>query len=447
MKTIHPLFILLLLYLFSSTFGFIIPSSLSADELRDNSLRERTKQGITIPITGAHLNWFQGFHWVSRNENLILKIGGKFALDTGDIDPNDSLDNAFPDLAGYETIIRTATLAASGRLFKSVDFKLEFDFANSGDVQDNWIRFKPIPYLGLLQIGHFKEPFSLESQGSINHRTFMESPLPTQAFSPGRNLGLMLFNQVLGNRVTWEVGAFYNIGSFSTVGNAKDKILAANGYDITARIVGRPWYSTDGRQLLHLGLSYNYGFRDGDPRDSDDRIQIRTRPETRLTDDRLADTGQFIGSRINKINAELAAVVGPFSLQGEWYYDNVDTAGQDLAFWGYYLQGSAVLTGENRGYDTLRGIFTGITPKRSFNPLHGEWGAWELAGRLSYLDLNDGFIKGGEELNLTAGLNGYLRSNVRVMFNYTRAKLENRRDPLVESGWANIVQARFQFFF
>ena len=275
----------------------------------------------------------------------------------------------------------------------------------------------------------------------------MENSLPTQAFSPGRNLGLMLFNQVLGNRVTWEVGAFYNIGSFSTVGNAKDKILAANGYDITARIVGRPWYSTDGRQLLHLGLSYNYGFRDDDPRDSDDRIQIRTRPETRLTDDRLADTGQFIGSRINKINAELAAVVGPFSLQGEWYYDNVDTAGQDLAFWGYYLQGSAVLTGENRGYDTLRGIFTGITPKRSFNPLHGEWGAWELAGRLSYLDLNDGFIKGGEELNLTAGLNGYLRSNVRVMFNYTRAKLENRRDPLVESGWANIVQARFQFFF
>jgi len=59
----------------------------------------------------------------------------------------------------------------------------------------------------------------------------------------------------------------------------------------------------------------------------------------------------------------------------------------------------------------------------------------------------DGPIRGGEELNFTAGLNWYLRSNARVMVNYIRANLRDREDPPVDEGSADIIQMRFHIFF
>lgn len=84
-----------------------------------------------------------------------------------------------------------------------------------------------------------------------------------------------------------------------------------------------------------------------------------------------------------------------------------------------------------------------------WHPLKRKWGAWEVAARLSYLDLNDGGdIKGGQETNLTLGLNWYLNPNLRLMFNYIRAHVENRgTSPPVDKGNANIFQTRLQFAF
>jgi phosphate-selective porin OprO/OprP len=291
-----------------------------------------------------------------------------------------------------------------------------------------------------------KEPFSLERESSINHRTFMENSLPTQALATGRNIGVMLYNTAFDNRLTWKVGGFFNTGSFSDVGNPQDRISDANGYNITARVTGRPWSSADGRRLLHLGLSYSYRSRDADINDSDKRIRFSTQPESRLTDERLVDTGRFFSDGINAINPEFALVSGPFSLQGEYFHSFVDFA-DDLQFFGFYLYGSYVITGEHRRYNPIRSVFTGIRPKHDFQPFEGKWGAWEVAARVSYLDLNDGPIRGGEELNVTLGLNWYLRSNLRIMVNYIRANLKDREDPPVDDGTADIIMSRINLFF
>ena len=64
-------------------------------------------------------------------------------------------------------------------------------------------------------------------------------------------------------------------------------------------------------------------------------------------------------------------------------------------------------------------------------------GAFELTGRYSYLDLDDGAILAGRLGNVTVGANWYLQSSVRVMLNYTWARLNRSNN-------GNIVGMRFQ---
>jgi phosphate-selective porin len=61
--------------------------------------------------------------------------------------------------------------------------------------------------------------------------------------------------------------------------------------------------------------------------------------------------------------------------------------------------------------------------------------------------LNDEEIRGGRERNITAGVNWHLSPNFRFMFNYVRANVEDRADPQINNGRANIYQARFQIAF
>jgi phosphate-selective porin OprO/OprP len=292
-----------------------------------------------------------------------------------------------------------------------------------------------------------KEPFSLEELTSSKHITFMERSLPTLAFTPGRNIGIMADNAVLDSRMTWAAGAFWSTGSLSDVGEGKDAISQSNGFNLTARITGLPLYAEEGRKLLHLGLSYSHEFRRNVA--SDAQVVYKPRPESHLTDNRLVNTDTFSAESVDLINPELAIVTGPLSFQGETYLSIVDApALGDPRLWGYYVFGSYFLTGENRNYQTSHAVFAKVDPKNNFHFGNGGWGAWELGLRYAYVDLNDEALKGGKERNITAGLNWYLNPKTRFMLNYIRANVKDRLSPpRVKDGHANIWQARFQIEF
>jgi phosphate-selective porin OprO/OprP len=115
----------------------------------------------------------------------------------------------------------------------------------------------------------------------------------------------------------------WNTVSFSNLGEGKDGFTDADGYDLTLRITGLPWVEEAGRWLLNLGLSYTHGFRD------EDKIRFRARPELRLTDLRLVDTGSFNSNGLDTISTELAFVYGPLSFQGEILYNFTDADAAD----------------------------------------------------------------------------------------------------------------------
>jgi phosphate-selective porin OprO/OprP len=254
----------------------------------------------------------------------------------------------------------------------------------------------------------------------------------SDVFSPKRNTGLGVANTALNKRLTWAAGVFRDTDSYgdgSGDGN----------YNLTARVTGLPWYEEDGRRLAHLGLSYSH-------RNPDAFIRVRQRPEAHLSNVRFVDTGLFYAKGEDRYSLEAALVYGPLSLQAEYIASSIDTRRHgDVNLDGYYVFGSYVLTGENRRYNTTSGAFGSIHPNRNFS-LSSEnrgWGAWELTLRYSSLDLNDSGIHGGEEDNVTVGVNWYLNPNTRWMLNYVRANVDH---PLYD-GAVDILQTRFQFAF
>ena len=134
-------------------------------------------------------------------------------------------------------------------------------------------------------------------------------------------------------------------------------------------------------------------------------------------------------------------MTGPFSLEGEWYTSLVsredDLSG--LSFSGFYVQSSFFLTGESRGeqYVTAYGEFDSpVHPRHNADFKEGGWGAWPLAARYSYLDLNDDDIRGGILGDVTLGLNWQLNPNFRWMLNYVHSHRNG-------AGAADIIATRF----
>ena len=445
-------------YFLISLSGCLFLVIFASGTLADNQLAEAlgfgyegfkttAQEGVSGPIGHWHYYWKDGFRIDSREKNLNLKFNLNIMGDGGYINDDDELKNAFPDLKGSSLLFRRLMVTMAGSLYDFAEFKLQVDFANARDIKDEWIRFKGIPYIGHVTVGHIKEPFSLEKLTSLTAITFMERALPTLAFTPGRNFGITRQSPAFDRRMTWAVGAFLNTGSFSSVGDSEDQLSEANGWDFTGRITGLPHYEDQGRRLVHVGLSYTHQVREDAI--SDAQVQFRARPESRLTDDRLVDTGGFSANWQGMINPEVAMVSGPFSFQGETCLTYVDRdTGGNPWFWGFYLFGSYILTGENRNYETSKGVFTQVMPNRNFHLTKEGWGALELALRFSYLDLNDAGINGGREHNMTAGLNWYLTPNTRFMFNFIRARVKDRdTQPSVDNGLSHIFQARFQMEF
>jgi len=329
--------------------------------------------------------------------------------------------------------LRRARLSLSGTVLKDWDYKMEADFAgvatspatndkpgtsNSVVVTDAYLRyngFRPAS----ITAGNFKVPFSLEAVSSGKYLTFMERGLPF-AFLNLRSLGGMVSTN--GDNWTVAAGLF---GDTVTQQNNDDE-----GWGTAGRITFAPWFQKD--RVLHLGFSGQYRVPDanGDNKKALQTVRFRSKPESDVIMDdlsgtgslgRLVDTGSIAGD-VNDyalLGVEAAGVYGPASLQGEYIRATVGRVTKnDLAFDGYYIYGSYFLTGDIRNYKADKGVFDIIQPAKPFK-LHGDgWGAWELATRYSALDLNDADVKGGEERNVTVGLNWYPNSFVRLMANY-----------------------------
>lgn len=333
--------------------------------------------------------------WETNEGEFKLQVGGRIMVDAASYDE----DNVELD-GGDGTEFRRARLFVAGTMFHDWDWKAQYDFAgNEAEIKDAYIRytgFEP----ATITVGQFKQPFSLEELTSSKYITFMERALPTVAFATSRRIGLG--TNSAGNNWTWAASLYGREEGDDTSGD--------EGYGVGARLTWAPW--NEKTKVLHFGGSAAWE----DPEDND--VRFRSRPESHITSTRMVDTGDFPNpDNFTKYGIEAATVLGPFSLQGEYMQVQAqdNTPGlSDPDFDGGYIYGSWFLTGESRNYKN--GAFGRVSPKHPLGK--GGIGAWELALRYSTIDLDDGSFNGGDEDNITVGVNWYVNKYVRFMANY-----------------------------
>jgi phosphate-selective porin OprO/OprP len=366
-------------------------------EALQNSIEEIKKQQakVTPSWKGAPQYEDKEGGWSFKPKGLIQYDAGYVGFPDGDERRGTVGGINFGNL-GWSTRARRLTLGADGTIPGGFRYSAEFNFAQSlVDFEDVYLAydFKKSPITA--QIGYFYPFASLETMTSSKYTSFMERAGITDAFSHNRRIGAALVaNDKTSDK--WVVQG----GIFSEEMNQES--FNRTGWSATLRAVYSP---TLGPARLHLGANFEHRVnkKEGQSRN------YQARPMTQITDQRFVSTGAISSKGDDIVGLELAAIIKSFHLAAEaqkvWVRGTYTAAEQaailaDLttnttpngaplngnpSFWGGYVEAGFYLTGETRAYKG--GSFGRVKVLHPFND--GGWGAFQINGRVDYLDLSD----------------------------------------------------------
>lgn len=328
-----------------------------------------------------------------------MQLFGRVHLDATHFD-DDKFDH--PSNANF----RRARLGIKGNLGEDFEYKSEIDFGEEA------VNFKEVTltYTGLnaadIKIGHHKPAFGMEQNTSSNYMMFIERAAPTNAFSRDEEIGL----NIIGGGDNWTLaGGVFNQDAATSAGDPDEDIT----FDTRGTMNVLGFGNNVGDNVLHVGAGYSH-------RKPESAVTFAAAPAGEGP--ALVSTGAISATEhVDVYNAELAAIFGPVTFQGEYFNADVsrDNGNADVDLDGYYAQAGWFLTGEQRPYK--KGTFKRVKPKSPFSLKNGGWGAWEVLARYENADLNDAGagITGGELDNITLGLNWHLTDYIRLMVNVT----------------------------
>jgi phosphate-selective porin OprO and OprP len=379
----------------------------------------QTAQEAEQAAPDIDVKWAPGPTFSSKDGSWSVHVRGRLLVDGGALGDDDDLyknDNG--------TEFRAARLGVEGSFYKGWSYRFETDFGlGDVDVKDAYVEYDgELVDPAYVRVGQYKMPNSLDWLTGNRFITFMERSAIVDAFALDRQIGLG--TGASGDNWGADVGVFGQ--------NAAD----AND-DEGYALAGRAHYAffpdpadqgSDSSQLVHLGASARYRNFDNDTFDSE--VRYRQRPFFHFTGRRSVDTGLVEDAEGDVwAGAELAWVNGPFSLQGEVANTALERKNGEADannLWGGYLGASWSLTGEHRNYDPAEGVFDRV--KVSAPLQEGGPGAWEVAARADYIDLNDEGVKGGEQISYIGGVNWYVNDYVRFMLDGAVTQVFNARD-------------------
>lgn len=341
------------------------------------------------------------------------------------------------------TNFRRARIGIEGTAFRDWNYAITYEAGSgsgteSAGLQQAWVEYAGWKPFGLtapvrIRAGAFAVENTLEGATSNSDQLFLERPSSVEvvrsAFGgDGRNaLGIFANGDRL-NLSAVLTGSLINTGGYS------DEQTGA-----VARVAWLPVSSPD--YSLHLGANYSTIFQLADTSVGAPGVPTITyedRPELRVDGTRLVSAGPLPAHNATSYGVELGGQWKNLFASAEYIQFQADRTGAlDTAeFSGWYVQGSWILTGEQRRWNAANGGFGGIRPTNAFDPRADKWGAFEIAGRYSLLDLNDregvvgsaapsaNSVRGGEQVVTSLGLNWYPNSVVRFMLDFQNVDVD-----------------------
>ncbi len=363
------------------------------------STKATTVSTVSVGERGFSLEGADGAF--SLRLRSLVQVDGRIYPDDGGVSGNDTF------------LVRRARIELAGKLFDKFDYRVMPDFAGTTPtLLDAWLNWRINPHFQVL-VGKRKLPIGLEREQSREFNLMNEFGYPT-SLVPNRDIGIALHGKVVD-------GLDYFVGAFNGTSDGGSVVTDADDEkSIAARLFATPFASGDNAVLkgLGFGIAGTYGDSEGTP------ANFRTVGQQTFF--------RWAGGTVNdgttwRVVPQLYYYNGPFGLLGEYAISSQElrngAATDSIENTAWQVTASWVLTGEDA-------TFRGVKPKKpaSFGGTKG-WGAWQLAARVSELDIdNDAFpafagaaTSPSRAFSSGGGINWYLNPQVRINadYNYT----------------------------
>jgi phosphate-selective porin OprO/OprP len=402
----------------------------------------------------------------TADDQNCIAITSRVHFDVGGYDYRPNTAATVPQRLDDGVNLRRARIGVIGKFMGDWDYALIYDFGGTtdgfastasvgganvgflpggalGGVENAFLSYTGLkPFGGKLAIegGVMDLPYTLDESMSSNNIPFMER---AASLNTAINIAAGDFRSTAGAR--WYTDTFW-AGAYVT-GPATGAIHSASSinppgtteqFGAVARAAGQIVSGKD--YSLHIGGDAQWLFQP--PHNliaNTQTLTLSDRPELRIDPTNILSTGAIAGVSGSQVySAEAAATYGPLFLQGEYFWFNVDRNAfaplPSLKFQGGYAEAAYVLTGETRRYNAPSASYGGVSPANPFSLSGGGWGAWEIAGRYSTMDLNDRLalangVAGGRQTIYTLALNWYINDNIRFMFDYLHGNITKQISP------------------
>jgi phosphate-selective porin OprO and OprP len=398
----------------------------------ERSIELKAEPAATLNQPALVLNE-RGLSIASADRAFTIRLGGLLHLDH-----RYYLDSNSPN--GF--LFRRVRPNVQGTYHERFGFRVTPEFAgNSFQLLDATLSYTHSSAL-VITAGKFKAPFDLERLRSGANLTFIERAYPT-ILGPNREIGLQLSGAVIDKRLDYA----FSVGN-GVADNANSVTNPAEDLEFSGRLFARPFANDQDSALAGLGLGFavTYGSKDA-----------------RYAPANYASNGQrnifsWAGGTVNdgthfRWSPQLTYYTGPFGLLASHVVSRQEVAnGVNTGTFsnrGWLVQGSHILTGETASYGT-------VTPAKPFQFGSGNWGAFEVAARVSQLDLaGDIFANGfanpaasvSEATSYGLGLNWYLNRNVKTVLNYEHTRFDGGAAGGADRPSESVVFSRLQFAF